>query len=52
MKHNFGKLLKNWQNLGKTLETKANEASGIVNGINSDTDLKIFIDENTTNEKF
>ena len=38
--------------LGKELIEKSKEMSNSVNMINSDTDLKIFIDENRTHTKF
>lgn len=46
MKYSFEKFLKHQGSLGKSMYDKSTEASSQVGMINSDTDLKIFIDEN------
>lgn len=48
MKYNFEKFIKHFSSLGKNIVDKSKELQGQVGMINSDTDLKIFIDENKT----
>jgi hypothetical protein len=44
--------MKHLTSLGKELIDKSKEISNSITMINSDTDLKIFIDENRTNNCF
>ena len=52
LKHNFEKLLLTWEDLGKNLSLKSCDVQKTVAMINSETDLKIFIDEHATKETF
>lgn len=46
------KFIKNFSNLGKLLDTSMSEVYTYTTMINSETDLRIFIDENRTNTDF
>ncbi len=52
MKYNYEKFLKHQSLIGKFIKDKSAETQSSISMINSDTDLKIFIDENKTCNKF
>mmetsp|Transcript_18479 Transcript_18479/g.17590 ORF Transcript_18479/g.17590 Transcript_18479/m.17590 type:complete len:128 (+) Transcript_18479:773-1156(+) len=52
MKYNLEKIMKHFTGFGKDIFSHCVEMSTSINMINSETDLKIFIDENKTNQEF
>lgn len=52
MKYNLEKYTRNLGGLGKNMQDKANEMHNSVSMINSETDLKIFIDEHKSHQQF
>jgi hypothetical protein len=52
LKYNLEKFTKHFSTLGKNIVEKAVDIQSSVSMINSETDLKIFIDENKTNNDF
>ncbi len=52
MKYNFEKFLKQLNSIGLQITKKVSDMSASVTMINSDTDIKIFIDENKSYKDF
>ena len=52
MKYSFEKFLKHQGSMGKEIKEKSGEVSSQIGMINSETDLKIFIDENKSYIEF